>query len=351
MRKRIIVCLLLLSALLLGACGAEKPADPAQFLADMAGGLQARLDLSEQEEQLPRSPEEQAEYEQRLVRCELDRIERYESLSFEDPRFDELAHRYIQACRQQSFAAGSRENESLYRTLWEAGYAARAAIITELWTSYGLPLDEKQAESYARAIAPAREEEEEPDYSSNLRLRALPAWTEHYSNGNYYHYDALVSNENAGEDLLVTVLARFYDSEGREIGSARETLNALSPGSTQYCRLRSDSPFARAELSLEQVERDTGFAGAAGSLQTQVSLADGKLYVSVSNGGALSVSRGSVYCVLYLGEQVADVQSGGFASPDKPLDPGQSRTAEIRLRKSPEQYDRVEIYLRAMGER
>ena len=55
--------------------------------------------------------------------------------------------------------------------------------------------------------------------------------------------------------------------------------------------------------------------------------------------------------MLYLGEQVADVQSGGFASPDKPLDPGQSRTAEIRLRKSPEQYDRVEIYLRAMGER
>lgn len=350
LRRMIALLLLGLLAGTLCACGPNRTADQQQFLAEMAQGINARLDLQDREETLTKTPEEEADYQRRLVRCELDLLEKYGGLSFADPAFDELAHLYIEACSQQQYAAGRSRDGDLGPLLWDAAYSARAAIITEMVSAYGLPLDEDRAARYAPAKEEPEEEARQEDYVSCLAIHCLPAWTEHYSNGDYYHYDLLVTNSGAEEDLRVSLRAEFFDSEGKSLGSDEGVLFALGRDCTQYCRLRTDRPFERAELSIEQAEPEALYSCAANDLTAEVSVPGEKIVAAMTNKGSKTVSYGTVYCVFYMGEQVTDVQSGSFASTDHPLKPGETRKAEIRLRRDRAPYDRFEIYCRALGD-
>ena len=353
MRIHRLFCALLLLGLLaclLSACGPNPTADQQQFLADMAQGLTDRLSLQDREEALPRTPEEKADYRRRLVRCELDLLEKYGGLHFEDPAFDELAHQYIEACGQQLFAARQDRDEELGRLLWDAGYSARAAIIAKLCRDYALPLSEDRAAQYAPPEEePLSDEPEREDYADCLAIHTLSGWTEHYSNGDYYHYDVLVTNQGAEEDLRVRLRAEFFDEEGRLTDSDEGLLFALGRDSTQYCRLRTDRPFARAEVRVESAEREEAYRCAAPDLQAEVNVPGEKIVAALTNTGTQTVSYGTLYCVFYKEGRVTDVQSGSFASTADPLRPGETQYTEIRLRRDRASYDRFEIYCRALG--
>lgn len=356
MRIRRGICALLLLGLLAGMlCGcsferAASTADQKQFLEDLAQGLSARLDLQDREEGLAKTPEELADYQQRLVRCELDLIEKYEKLSFADPGFDELAHLYLDACSQQLTAARQDPDGELGRRLWEAGYSTRAALIAELYADYGLPLSEEQAARYAPPKEETATEEEREDYTDCLVVQALPVWREHYSNGDYYHYDLLVTNQGAEEDLRVSLRVEFFDGEGKLVDSDRGTLFALGKDSTQYCRMRTDSAFTRAEVKVEEAKKESGYSCAAKDLQVEIKVPGEYVTAAFSNTGAKTVSYGTMYCVFYQGEKVTEVLSGNFASTKDPLRPGETQTAEIRLRRDRTAYDRFEVYFRALGD-
>lgn len=153
--KRVGLLVLVVSLLLsLSACGAKSEpvyegeyASQEAFLEAMAKGISNRLKNVDDDKQ--RTDEENCEYLVGLVNYELEQIEAYENLVFEDTLFDELAHGYISACKMQLVGAQNYKNSNLYNPLWNGGSTIRNGIICELYSRYNLPITSEEANNYS----------------------------------------------------------------------------------------------------------------------------------------------------------------------------------------------------------
>lgn len=144
----ILVCTVVL--LLLCACGVnpakkEEFASKEQFLEDMAKGLSDRQ--THQDFSKTRTEEEMTIYFQTLVSFELEQIEKYETKTFEDPLFHELAHAYIDACQIQRLAVQNYPKEDLH-DLWLSAGTIRSSIVSEMYENHDLPLSDRLAAAF-----------------------------------------------------------------------------------------------------------------------------------------------------------------------------------------------------------
>lgn len=119
------------------------------FLKDMAAGIQKRLNDDRSEANM--SSEETREFYNDLVGYELSYIEKYADTQFEDSAFNELSHRYIEACVAQKSALNFYRNEDLYNALWMGGKTIRSGIIVAMYEQYNLPLSSQEVESYRKS--------------------------------------------------------------------------------------------------------------------------------------------------------------------------------------------------------
>lgn len=349
--KKIVAFLLVCCSVLLCACGSSAPtadgveyASQDAFLKDMAAGITQRLDNDEDSSQM--TAEEKAALYEKLVNYELDKIAKYENLRFEDPDFDELAHIYIEACQTQLYAAKSYKNNALYQSLWSGGRTVRAAVITELYSRYGLPITSEQASSYSSSsnytvTVSSGSSSAEEDYSDCVSAKPLsPGWNEHYANADYYHYDLAVTNNKADCSIDVTVSATFYDSKGSVVGTDRETVTALGKGETQYCELKTDVQFAKADYKVESAKKSY-YESRMSDLKLNVTTPNGKIMVEAKNNGKEEVTWGCVYCLFYNGNTVVYSDLAFFSTNSDPMSPGEVQYAECSTGKS---YTSYELY-------
>ena len=352
--KRILAILLACCAVLLCACGstATNPGESAgqveyasqeAFLKDMAAGI-TRLNNDEDSSKM--NAEEKAALYQKLVGYELDKIEKYQDAVFEDEDFNQLAHIYISACQMQRYAAQCYKNNALYESLWSSSRSVRSAVITELYSRYGLPITSEQAANYSSSPSytvtfSSGSSSSTTDYIDCVSVKELaPMWNEHYSNADYYHNDLAVTNDSADCSLEVTVSAAFYDGNGDVVGSDRETLYALGPGETQYCELRTDVPYARSEYKIEKAEKGSLESGMS-DLSFKVTTPSNKVMVQATNNGQNTIEWGCAYCVFYNGKDIVDVDNSFFATSSDPIEPGETQFAECSTKKA---YTSYELY-------
>lgn len=150
MRKtfgRLFLPFLLLALLLLSACSFEfgKPAArvPTQeelFLTAVAEGLTART--ADDRDTTNMSFEETIPYFKTLVGYEWDRISGYDTVTFSDATFNQLAHDYINGCKRQ-LNATSISDENAFYAEWGAGLVDRAKAALALKESYGLQISQE----------------------------------------------------------------------------------------------------------------------------------------------------------------------------------------------------------------
>ena len=154
MKKFIALLICLCIAVSLAACGSSPTAtgsvtegNQEEFLKDMAAGINKRLSVNSDTTNMSR--EQINTLYTKLVQYELDKIEKYDTSAFTDEKFDDLAHTYIEACQMQKRACKYYKNEALYLGIWENARLLRAAIITELYASFDLPISAETAAEYA----------------------------------------------------------------------------------------------------------------------------------------------------------------------------------------------------------
>ena len=150
MRKpigRAFLSFLLVSLLFLSACSFEfgKPAAKAPtqeeiFMSAMVEGLNART--ADDRDNTSMTFEEILAYYKTLVGYEWDRISGYESVTFSDTTFNQLAHDYINGCKRQ-LAATNISDENAFYVEWGAGLIDRAKAALALHDSYGLQLSQE----------------------------------------------------------------------------------------------------------------------------------------------------------------------------------------------------------------
>lgn len=153
--KKITLLIPMIILLVLSGCGANSPTssaasatgDPEAFLKDMADSITKRISMSTQDTTLM-SDDDQIEFYGKLVKIELDRIEKYENIQFQDGKFNELAHHYIQACQMQRNALVYYKNTELYNALWVGGGTVRGGIIITFYEMYDLPISSDEVSLY-----------------------------------------------------------------------------------------------------------------------------------------------------------------------------------------------------------
>lgn len=336
--KKVIAMLIALCTVFLCACGTTTAtannaeyANQNDFLKDMAEGISLRLKYNDDSSQM--SAEERSAFYLKLVGYELGKIEKYQDAVFEDEDFNSLAHMYIEACKIQRYAAQNYKNEALHDSLWSGGLTTREGVITELYTRYSLPITSEQAAvysassespSYTLTITPSGTDDE-TDYTDCVSVEGTLMWGDRY--GINYHYDLVITNEKADCDLDVTATAVFYDDKGNVVGSDSETIYALGKGETQFCELRTDVQFSKAEYKIERAENSI-YESMLSDLTFNVTTPNNKVMVEATNTGEDDIEWGKVICIFYNGKNVVDYDNDYFATMDNPIEQGEVQYAE-----------------------
>jgi hypothetical protein len=145
MRKKLFMaaCTVVLCIAAATAATAEKGNTQEEFLADMAEGLNARWAGEADESAM--SSSEIVEYRSSLVAEEYNCIGKYKEETFENQKFDLMAHAYIEAVEMQANAVKYFiELPEIYEAEWAAGYNLRAMLIPNFVDQYGLDVPEEE---------------------------------------------------------------------------------------------------------------------------------------------------------------------------------------------------------------
>ena len=236
MRKplgRLLLPFLLISLLLLSACSFElgKPAAKAPtqeelFLAAMAEGLNTRM--ADDRDTTNYSFEETIPYFKTLVGYEWDRISGYDTVTFSDANFNQLAHDYINGCRRQLEAA-SISDEFAYYAEWSAGLMERAKAALALRDSYGLQLSQETIdyfqdalsftlESFAAAVTEEYKADPEEGMDAAFEVGTdgnliYRVWVDGYSSDAYWASQGDEASLTAYSDGLKELVDGFADAQ------------------------------------------------------------------------------------------------------------------------------------------
>lgn len=111
------------------------------FLTDLSTALAERWSYNDDINTM--STGELAEYYTKIVDTEYDCLSKYDQQSFDNEKFDKMAHAYIDALEAQKDALNYIiDIPDVYNVLWTAGYNSRAALVPDFVDYYGLKIDD-----------------------------------------------------------------------------------------------------------------------------------------------------------------------------------------------------------------
>lgn len=309
MKKAVSIILFVCMVLLMGCNNATSTtefADQQQFLKDMAKGIENRLAKVDDEKHKNDNDEQKAEYWKELVECELDKVEKYEAMVFSDKMFDRLAHHYISACKMQQTAAMQYKNKTFSSELWSSGRAARAAIITEFYSHYDLPLTGEAAASYApsnNVVGTAGSSSGKVDYTQyiqDIKITELGKGNK-IAGGGWEHWFKFY---NASEvDLWFSMDIVYYDAKGTIIDTYN--INSRVPSKqTDIGRSLPDVDYDHFSYEIKDID-DNYYPGYYDIVFIPSEPSKGKVIAEVNNTGTSSAYV-TAYALFYNGNTFVD---------------------------------------------
>lgn len=144
----------LISTVILSACNfvPQKTKAPTQeqlFLSAMSEGLTNRNANSKDNTNM--SAEETTAHLRTLVGNELDKISSFESVTFADTTFNDLAHKYINGCKRQ-LSSLDLTDQTQSDSEWAAGYRERAEAAIILHEKYGLVIPQEVLDYFNQGL-------------------------------------------------------------------------------------------------------------------------------------------------------------------------------------------------------
>ena len=249
------ICLILVMLVTFSCSVSLAQTEQDSFLSDMLMGIRERLSLTGNEEDIS--------FYESCANSELNRIKKYKNATFEDERFSILARQYIDACEMQLNATKLYPAPILFQALWTSGMNARAAIILELYESYGLALTQDEAAQYYWNLYSI--EEAEPNNVDISEAEEYPISISNTEvNYSYGYYTVWFTFQNNGEETLTSIsyTAKLLDPDNTILSanSAKWTSESIiSPGQkirAKYIVNSEDFPTA-AYLQINKIYYDT----------------------------------------------------------------------------------------------
>ena len=353
--KRIVSILLLVAiAFSLAGCGSAAPktdaadyADQQAFLDDMAKGISERLKNVDDNKE--RTDEELYAYYEKLVNYELNRIAKYDSLTFEDSLFNELAHEYISGCKAQLTAAQH------YKTLiglWSAGASIRNNVIVYMYQMYDLPITSEEASQYSSGapnytitLSPSASGSDDAPFDGDAVRKKLKA--SHIDGRGEYGLGATLITNDSDEILEVNYTVKYYQGS-TVVGTKSGKVDPVYPGQTAAgWDLDYKFAFTKTEIDFNSVSRSKGSAAKTGGklsdiVTSDVSISGKNAIVELKNKGLDGSGVFSFVVVFYNKGTPVDVNHSNLK-----IDYGHSGTKTLEC-KSGSSFDSAEVFIEDM---
>lgn len=264
--KKVYLVLAMALAVLLTGCGAASQTATTEteihyadgdFISDLATGLQKRWDINDVAE-YEEGSDEHKQYDTDLVDAELNVLEKYQSMSFEDSKLQEYAISYINCLKQQKEAVSYITTAyETYDEKWSEAYDNRTKLIMTFVNDYGLKVDEAHQATLDELIANAKvvNEDEKIKTTIDSMMQNLTIEVTKDESG-WKTYEAVLEN-NTGKDFdYFQITLNIYDSDKVQIDSLYDQMQNWKNGTKAKFEFSTDKDFssydAKADYNITQ---------------------------------------------------------------------------------------------------
>ncbi len=326
-----------------------------EFLKSMASGIKKRIDNGDDDES-EMDDKQLAEYYKELVNYELEEIEKYSGVRFDDDNFNDLAHRYIESLKFQLSATENYKHEYLYTGFWWGGRLARCGIITEMYEKFDLDISSDDLENYKKSLndyikpsysisfdtAGADDSDEFDSESAAKKVKSedLGAYYDYFN-----HYKVVYLLENKSKyNLNVSVNVNAYDENNEIIDTNSSEIYCLGPGDKYPVAVELDDSLTKYDCSIT-VDKSY-YTSAVKDLSYKKNIAGENTIVTVTNDGKQSVRSVKVFAIFTKDGKVVGSDTEHIETADGNLKSGTTGTVKLSQYKA--DYDDVDIYITNM---
>lgn len=246
MKKFFNVISILLCCVLLFGCSAEDKAYDKDFLKDLKQGLMSRWDMA------VNVGLDSKESGEKLVNAELNKIEKYLTMKFENTNLQEKAIGYINLLKKQKEALGYYDIDAMkYSELWDEALADRSTYIMEFINEYGVEFPDKYKEQVEEFTVRAKTVEENEALNTQIEeIKKSIEFKKVEQSGSYAYYEAIVENTTEKTFDTFSVEINLLDSDDVIIESNYASVNNWAPGKKAKLEFMSDANFESYEITV-----------------------------------------------------------------------------------------------------
>ena len=218
--------------------------DEGEFLLDFAQGLMERWDISD-------AGSSEDTY-RKSVDTELNRLDKYRNVTFDDETFNEKAHAYLDALDLQSSALDYvKTNYSKYSNDWAEGYKQRTVLLTYFLNNYNVPIEEKYAKIKSEFMNTASAVSAQTELENQIYAMVHEASFEKYeSSYGWEKYRIQVENKTDNEFSSFNLVVNCLDADGNVLDqNYTNTMRSFAPGQKATFEFSTDK--APASLTWE----------------------------------------------------------------------------------------------------
>lgn len=256
--KKIVILLLVfvISIIGIGCSNSEPETYDQDFLKSISTGLEERWKLNDEYDKLIKdeklSEKEGIEYYKKFVKVELDNVEKYKDLNFEDSKLQELAISYINCLKQQQEALEYvNSNFEKFQSLWDEAYKERSKIIANLNENYELTISDNYKDTLQdvdKVSTQTKEYEKIEEKVKNTKFKMVS------SSYGWKDYKAIIENTTSCNFEYFSININLIDKDGVIVESTFASVNNWKAGQKAKFEFSTDKDFETMSYELDYSE-------------------------------------------------------------------------------------------------
>ena len=226
-----------------------------EFINSLSKALQKRWDLNdkyeEKEEDITIGSDEQYDYYTKLVNAELDELEKYKDLKFENSKLQELVIKYINLLNQQKDSLQYlKVDYDKFDKEWQDAYNQRTQLIIEFTENYDLTVDDKYKDTLNQLLTNGKlvneEEDLKAEISNILDSTEFKKVKEEYE---WTYYEAVAENTTGKDFQYFTLEINLLDEDGVVVESTYDSVDNWKANQKVKFEFMTDKDFKTIKLN------------------------------------------------------------------------------------------------------
>lgn len=249
----------LLTLFIIAACSSnvsneEKLVSNDEFMKEFSAGLEKRWEYAEKNE----DEEATKDFFLEAIDLELNKIDKFKDLKFEDDKLKEFAILYINELKSGIDALDSFGADSFYDK-WDEHYSKRTSLILEIDESYNIPVSEKnkaileELKATGKDVLAELDKDEELDkFINDIEFEVDQDQSDEY----FTYYTAIVENTTSYNLKEFSIDLKLIDSDGVTVETEYAFTSNWNKGDKAKLEFMTSEKFDKIEIIKNYIETE-----------------------------------------------------------------------------------------------